>query len=79
MSLPPTASGAIAGACPWSMPRALVNRDTRGFIKIVADTDTGRIAGITPVAKDAGDLAAASVSILEARLHMKYGPGAHGW
>ncbi|WP_448073913.1 mercury(II) reductase [Georgenia yuyongxinii] len=48
------------------VPRALVNRDTRGFIKIVADADTGRIVGITAVAKDAGDLAAAGVYILEA-------------
>ncbi|MFB9651887.1 mercury(II) reductase [Pseudarthrobacter oxydans] len=48
------------------VPRALVNRDTRGFIKIVADADTGRIMGITAVAKDAGDLAAAGVYILEA-------------
>ncbi|MCV9996203.1 mercury(II) reductase [Paeniglutamicibacter sp. ZC-3] len=48
------------------VPRALVNRDTRGFIKIVADADTGRIVGITVVAKDAGELAAAGVYILEA-------------
>ena len=48
------------------VPRALVNRDTRGFIKVVADADTGRIVGITAVAKDAGDLAAAGVYILEA-------------
>lgn len=48
------------------VPRALVNRDTRGFIKIVADSTTGRIVGITAVAKDAGDLAAAGVYILEA-------------
>ncbi|WP_426996987.1 mercury(II) reductase [Pseudarthrobacter sp. N5] len=48
------------------VPRALVNRDTRGFIKIVADADTRRIVGITAVAKDAGDLAAAGVYILEA-------------
>ncbi|GAB3557670.1 mercury(II) reductase [Arthrobacter alkaliphilus] len=48
------------------VPRALVNRDTRGLIKIVADADTGRILGITAVAKDAGDLAAAGVYILEA-------------
>jgi len=48
------------------VPRALVNRDTRGFIKIVADADTGRIVGITAVAKDAGDIAAAGVYILEA-------------
>lgn len=48
------------------VPRALVNRDTRGFIKIVADRDTGRIVGITAVAKDAGEIAAAGVYILEA-------------
>lgn len=48
------------------VPRALVNRDTRGFIKIVADNDTGRILGITAVSKEAGDLAAAGVYILEA-------------
>lgn len=48
------------------VPRALINRDTRGFIKIVADNDTGRILGITAVARDAGDLAAAGVYILEA-------------
>lgn len=48
------------------VPRALVNRDTRGFIKIVADSDTGRIVGITAVARDAGEIAAAGVYILEA-------------
>lgn len=48
------------------VPRALVNRDTRGFIKIVAEVGTGRILGITAVAKDAGEIAAAGVYILEA-------------
>lgn len=48
------------------VPRALVNRDTRGFVKVVADADTGRILGITAVAKDAGELAAAGVYILAA-------------
>ncbi|ERG64828.1 mercuric reductase [Agrococcus pavilionensis RW1] len=48
------------------VPRALVNRDTRGFVKIVADADTGRIVGITAVAKEAGDLAAAGVYVLSA-------------
>lgn len=50
------------------VPRALVNRDTRGFIKIVAEKATGRILGITAVAKEAGDLAAAGVYILEGGL-----------
>jgi mercuric reductase len=48
------------------VPRALVNRDTRGFIKIVADADTGRILGITAVGKETGDIAGAGVYILEA-------------
>ncbi|MEV7652129.1 mercury(II) reductase [Kocuria marina] len=48
------------------VPRALVNRDTRGFMKIVADAGTGRIVGITAVAQEAGDLAAAGVYILSA-------------
>ena len=48
------------------VPRAIVNRDTRGLIKIVTDADTGRIIGITALAQDAGDLAAAGVYILEA-------------
>ena len=46
------------------VPRALVNRDTRGFIKMVADADTGEILGLTAVAKDAGELAAAGVHVL---------------
>ena len=48
------------------VPRALVNRDTRGFVKMVAEAETGRIVGITAVAKDAGEIAAAGVYILEA-------------
>lgn len=46
------------------VPRALVNRDTRGFIKMVANADTGEILGLTAVAKDAGELAAAGVHVL---------------
>jgi mercuric reductase len=46
------------------VPRALVNHDVRGFIKVVADADTGRILGLTAVARDAGELAAAGVYIL---------------
>ncbi|TAM71628.1 MAG: mercury(II) reductase [Microbacteriaceae bacterium] len=59
------------------VPRALVNRDTRGFIKIVADHTTGRILGITAVAKDAGEIAAAGVYIMEAG--MTVDQVAHMW
>ncbi|MCI0156555.1 mercury(II) reductase [Leifsonia shinshuensis] len=48
------------------IPRAIVNRDTRGFIKMVAEATTGRIVGLTAVGKEAADLAAAGVYILEA-------------
>ena len=48
------------------VPRAVVNRDTRGFIKVVAELGTGRILGISAVARDAGEIAAAGVYILEA-------------
>lgn len=47
------------------VPRASVNRDTRGFIKVVADASTGQILGLTAVAKDAGEFAAAGVYVLE--------------
>lgn len=57
--------------------RALVNRDTRGFIKVVADADTGRILGLTAVAEDAGELAAAGVYILEAEMTVTQ--VAHAW
>ena len=48
------------------VPRALVNRDTRGFIKVVADSRTGIIVGITAVAQNAGEIAAAGVYIVAA-------------
>ncbi|WP_217585101.1 mercury(II) reductase [Microbacterium sp. GbtcB4] len=48
------------------VPRALVNRDTRGFIKVVADAQTGQIHGITAVAQNAGEIAAAAVYIVSA-------------
>lgn len=50
------------------VPRAIVNRDLRGVIKVVQNAGTGQILGITAVAADAGDLAAAGVYILEAAM-----------
>lgn len=37
------------------VPRALVNRDTNGLIKILAEANSNRILGITVVAENAGD------------------------
>ncbi|MFZ5851534.1 MAG: mercury(II) reductase [Actinomycetota bacterium] len=48
------------------VPRALINRDTRGLVKIVADADTGRIVGVSAVAQGAGELAAAATYVLAA-------------
>lgn len=39
-----------------NVPRALVNFDTRGFIKIMAERGTGRILGVQAVASAAGEL-----------------------
>jgi mercuric reductase len=46
-------------------PRALVNRDTRGFVKIVAERATGRIIGATAVADGAGDVIQAAVYAIQ--------------
>lgn len=39
-----------------NVPRALVNFDTRGFIKLVADAGSGRLLGVQAVATEAGEL-----------------------
>ncbi|NKY96674.1 mercury(II) reductase [Nocardiopsis alborubida] len=49
-----------------NVPRALVNRDTRGLIKVVAERGTGRVVGVTAVAEGAGDVIAAAVYAVQA-------------
>jgi mercuric reductase len=49
------------------LPRALINRDTRGLVKIVAQRTTGRVIGLSLVASNAGD------AILAAVYAVKYG------
>lgn len=39
-----------------NVPRALVNFDTRGFIKLVAESGSGKLLGVHAVAADAGEL-----------------------
>ncbi|QFZ81939.1 mercury(II) reductase [Variovorax sp. NFACC27] len=51
-----------------NVPRALVNFDTRGFIKLVAEVGTGRILGVQAVAAEAGELIQAAA--LAIRGHM---------
>lgn len=45
------------------VPRASVNRDTRGAVKVVADADTGQILGVHAQADGAGDMLAATYAI----------------
>jgi mercuric reductase len=50
-----------------NVPRALVEHDTRGAIKLVADSQTGKVLGVHALAHGAGDL------ILAAVYAIKYG------
>ncbi len=51
-----------------SVPRAAVNLDARGFVKIVAERESGRIIGATAVAENAGDLILAAVYAVQFKL-----------
>jgi mercuric reductase len=46
------------------VPRALVNRDIHGLVKLVAEADTGRLLGAHVLAEGAGDVIAAAVYAL---------------
>lgn len=48
------------------VPRAIVNRDLRGFAKIVAERETGRVVGVTLVAQNAGDAILSAVYAIRA-------------
>ena len=48
------------------VPRAIVNRDTRGLAKIVADAKTNKVLGIHLLAEGAGDVILAAIYALEA-------------
>lgn len=49
-----------------NVPRALVNFDTHGFIKMVAERDSGRLLGVQAVAAEAGELIQTAVMALRA-------------
>ncbi len=51
-----------------NVPRALANFDTRGFIRLVAEKDSGRLIGAQVLAKDAGEIIQSAV--LAIRNHM---------
>ncbi|GAA3919903.1 mercury(II) reductase [Microbacterium invictum] len=48
------------------VPRAIVNHDTRGGIKIVAEADTGRVLGIHALADSAGEMMLAATYAINA-------------
>jgi mercuric reductase len=51
-----------------NVPRALVNFDTHGFIKIVAERGTGRLIGVQAVAAEAGEIIQSAALALRARM-----------
>lgn len=51
-----------------AVPRALVNFDTRGFMKVVAEAGTGRLLGVQIVAAEAGEVIQAAALALRARM-----------
>jgi mercuric reductase len=50
------------------VPRALANFDTRGFIQIVAEAESGRILGVQAVASQAGELIQSAALAIRARM-----------
>ncbi len=51
-----------------NVPRALVNFDTGGFIKMVAERESGLLLGVQSVAGEAGELIQTAVMALRARM-----------
>jgi mercuric reductase len=51
-----------------NVPRALVNFDTRGFIKLVAERPAGRILGVQALAPEAGELIQTAAIAIRARM-----------
>ncbi len=49
-----------------NVPRALANFDTRGFVKVVAEADSGRLLGVQAVAAQAGELIQSAALALHA-------------
>ncbi len=51
-----------------NVPRALVNFQTDGFIKLVADAGSGRLIGVQAVAPEAGEIIQTAVVAIRARM-----------
>jgi len=51
-----------------NVPRALVNFETEGFIKLVAELGTGRLLGVQAVASEAGELIQSAALAIRAQM-----------
>lgn len=51
-----------------AVPRAIVNRDTRGLVKLVADGASGRVLGVHVLAEGAGEVILAGVYAIRRRM-----------
>ncbi|MEC5498555.1 mercury(II) reductase [Acinetobacter baumannii] len=51
-----------------NVPRALANFDTRGFIKLVAEAESGRILGVQAVTPEAGEIIQTAAIAIRARM-----------
>ncbi|WP_281663729.1 mercury(II) reductase [Paraburkholderia fungorum] len=51
-----------------NVPRALVNFDTHGFIKLVAEAGSGRLIGVQAVAPEAGEIIQTAAIAIRARM-----------
>jgi mercuric reductase len=51
-----------------NVPRALVNFDTQGFIKLVAEAGTGRLIGVQAVASEASELIQTAAVAIRSRM-----------
>ena len=54
-----------------NVPRALANFDTRGFVKMVADAQSGRLLGVQAVAAEAGELIQTAAMAIRARMTVR--------
>lgn len=51
-----------------AVPRAIVNRDTRGLVKLVAERGNGRVLGAHVLAEGAGEVILAGVYAIRRRM-----------
>ena len=54
-----------------NVPRALVNFDTRGFIKLVAEASSGRLIGVQAVAEEAGEFIQTAALAIRAKMSVQ--------